>query len=122
MSINAEKTIVADNDLSLAQRYKLGDPTVRPLGEPSRKFDFLISYQTPHRPNSPIIPTVWDQDEELSPYEEKIHGAKRVRQEKELFIGGRKEEDEVHANRDERDMSSLEVDIDQAGILPLLEQ
>ncbi|KAI4341075.1 hypothetical protein MLD38_025845 [Melastoma candidum] len=51
-------------DLTLDQRYKLGDPTVGPLGEPSGEFDFIVSYGTSHpKPDEgPIVPTGWGPD------------------------------------------------------------
>lgn len=72
--VNAKKTTISTDDLSLAQRYKLGDLTVGSLREPSEMFDFLVSYVVPHRPSLPIIPSVWDQGEEVLLEEEKVQG------------------------------------------------
>ncbi|GMN19044.1 hypothetical protein TIFTF001_049884 [Ficus carica] len=51
----------------LKKRYQGGDKHVSTLGQPSGKFDFLVTYSPPPRTDGPIIPTGWNEDPDDHP-------------------------------------------------------
>ncbi|KAI4330373.1 hypothetical protein MLD38_028667 [Melastoma candidum] len=63
-------------DLTLDQRYKLGDPTVGPLVEPSGKFDYIVNNGTSHpKPDTGlIVPTGWGDELSAQDIEEVLQG------------------------------------------------
>ncbi|GMN26540.1 hypothetical protein TIFTF001_040875 [Ficus carica] len=51
----------------LKKRHQHGDKQVGTLGQPSGKFDFLVTYSPPPRTDGPIIPTGWEEDPDDHP-------------------------------------------------------
>ncbi|GMN21490.1 hypothetical protein TIFTF001_047286 [Ficus carica] len=51
----------------LKKRHQDGDKQVGTLGQPSGKFDFLVTYSPPPRTDGPIIPTGWEEDPDDHP-------------------------------------------------------
>ncbi|GMN51363.1 hypothetical protein TIFTF001_020519 [Ficus carica] len=51
----------------LKKRFQDGDKQVGTLGQPSGKFDFLVTYSPSPRTDGPIIPTGWEEDLEDHP-------------------------------------------------------
>ncbi|GMN43201.1 hypothetical protein TIFTF001_012402 [Ficus carica] len=51
----------------LKKRYQNGDKQIGTLGQPSGKFDFLVTYSPPPRTDGQIIPTGWEEDTDDHP-------------------------------------------------------